>query len=136
MLQIEAESKCEIWIKGIEFPVYLIKQVFTNKNGSTGILFLVTDDASLTPTEIADTYHKRWKIEEYHKSLKSNLCLEKSPTQTVKTQSNHVFLCIYAFVKLEILKIKTKMNHFALKTKIYLRGLQKSMTTLKFCYAA
>lgn len=31
------------------------------------------------------------KVEEYHKSLKSNASLAKSPTKTIRTQSNHCF---------------------------------------------
>jgi len=30
--------------------------------------------------------------EEFHKSLKSNASLSKSPTKTIKTQANHVFM--------------------------------------------
>jgi len=52
------------------------------------------------------------------KSLKHNANLAKSPTRTVKTQSNHIVLSILAFFKLETLKIKHHLNHFALKAKL------------------
>jgi len=39
-------------------------------------------------------YKKRWKVEVFHKSLKSNASLAKSPTRTLRTQSNHVFMAI------------------------------------------
>jgi hypothetical protein len=38
----------------------------------------------------------------------------------VRTQGNHCFAAIYAFVKLEKLRIKTGLNHFAIKGKIYI----------------
>jgi hypothetical protein len=38
----------------------------------------------------------------------------------VTTQSNHLFASLVAYVKLEKLKFTHKLNHFALKAKIYL----------------
>ncbi len=59
-------------------------------------------------------------MEEYHKPLKSNASLAKSPIKTIRTQSNHCFASIYAFVRLERMKVATKKNHFALRSRIYL----------------
>ena len=71
-------------------------------------------------------------MEEYHKSLKSNASLEKSPnTKKVRTQANHVFSSIYAFFKLERLKLGTKMNHFAIRSSIYLKALRASYEELQ-----
>ena len=53
-------------------------------------------------------YQRRWKIEEYHKSLKNNVGIGKSPTKIARTQSCHVFASVYA--KLESLKIRTNLN--------------------------
>jgi len=78
-----------------------------------------------------DVYQRRWPIEEYHKSLKSNTALAKSPTKTVRTQQNHFFASIYAYFKLEMLKIKTKLNHFALKAQLYMQALKASMNELR-----
>ena len=33
--------------------------------------------------ELDTIYQRRWKVEEYHKSLKSNASLAKSPTKTI-----------------------------------------------------
>ena len=71
-------------------------------------------------------YQKRWRIEEYHKSIKQNSALAKSPTKTVRTQSNHVFASIVAYVKLEKLKLKTNLNHFALRYKLIVKANQKA----------
>ena len=73
-------------------------------------------------------------MEEYHKSLKQNASVAKSPTRTVKTQSNHLFASILAYIKLEKLRFANKLNHFALKTKIYQQALKaafKELTLLK-----
>ena len=70
-------------------------------------------------------------MEEYHKSLKQNVSLERSPTQTTTTQTNHFFAALCGYIKLERLKIKTKQNHFALKSKLYLKALLSAFQTLR-----
>jgi hypothetical protein len=70
-------------------------------------------------------------IECYHKSLKQNVSLEKSPTQTETTQTKHFFAALCGFSKLERLKVQTKRNHFALKAKLYLNALHSAFSTLR-----
>ncbi len=123
-INIEADTERIVYLKDLDFAVKLTKKVFKNKDETEGILYLISSDMSLTSEEIGKIYQKRWKIEEYHKSLKNNSSLKKSPTKTERTQSNHFFASIYAEFKLEILKMKTKLNHFALKQKIYISALQ------------
>jgi hypothetical protein len=119
-----------IWIKGVDIPLILAIQHFENEDGSSGILYLVSNDTTLNFENMNNLYHKRWKIEEYHKSMKQNASLEKSPTKIVKTQSNHIFASIYAYVKLELLRVKTSLNHFALKSKIYIKALKSAMNEI------
>ena len=119
----EANLGVEVWLPRVIFPVLLCKQVFTNKDGSQGILYLVSSDRKLGASDIQAIYQKRWKVEEYPKSIKSNASFAKSPTKTVRTQSNHLFSCLWAYVKLESLRIQTKMNHFAIKGKLYRAAL-------------
>jgi hypothetical protein len=136
-VDIEPNAVREIYLEGVEFPLLLAKQVFINEDGSNGILYLVTSDRTLDNTQITTIYKKRWKVEEYHKSLKQNTGLEKSPTKTRLTQSNHFFACLYAFVKLETLKSASNLNHFALRTKIYLGAINqafKELQNLKILY--
>ena len=57
-------------------------------------------------------------MEVFHKNLKSNAALAKSPTQTLRTQSSHIFMSIYAAFKLECLSVKTKLNPMALRAKL------------------
>jgi hypothetical protein len=70
-------------------------------------------------------------VEEYHKSLKQNALLAKSPTRTVTTQRNHVFASLLAYVKLEKLKFAHKLNHFALKAKIDWAASKAAWSELK-----
>lgn len=132
-VQLESGKVYQVWLKGLDqFPVSLVKQVFANKDGSTGVLYLVCSELDQESEEIETLYAKRWPIEPQYKSIKDNLGLAKSPTQTKRTQNNHIFACFYAYTKLEQLRMKTKLNHFALKAKLYLKALQASMSELQF----
>jgi hypothetical protein len=91
----------------------------------------VTNDETPDAEQMTDLYQKRWKVEEYHKSLKQNASLAKSLTRTTTTQRNHFFASVCAFVKLETLRLKTKLNHFALKSKLYVSALQSAYEELQ-----
>jgi hypothetical protein len=135
-LSLEENTTVPIWLEGIPFEMLLLKQVFTNADGSIGVLYLVTSDTSLSAQGIKDIYHKRWKVEEYHKSIKSNASFAKSPTKRVMTQSNHFFASICAYVKLAILSSTHKMNHFAVKAKLYQSALASAYQQLQELTAA
>lgn len=130
-LDIADNTPVKVWLKGLEIPILLIKQVFTNKDGSTGTRFLVSNDLTLSNTQFENTYKRRWSVEEYHKSLKQNTAIDKSQNRIVTTQSNHIFCSIVAYVKLEKMKLKTKLNHFAMKTKIQIKAIQQAMKQLR-----
>jgi hypothetical protein len=130
-LELEPLKPVTVYLEGVEFPILLVKQVFTNEDGSTGVLYLVTSDTTLDGNGITTIYQKRWNVEPYHKSLKQNASLEKSPTQTVATQTNHFFAALCGYIKLELLKGDTKLNHFALKSKLYLRAIQSAYAALR-----
>ena len=105
-------------------------------NGSTGTLYLVANDLSIDADRIYKVYQKRWRIEEFHKSIKQNASLSKSPTKTIGTQCNHLFAAMISFCKLELLKIKTSMNHFAIRQKLLLKANQIMFNELQVLKAA
>ncbi len=116
----------KVWLKGINFPLLFTRQVF--KNGDdTAYLYLISSDLSLSFEQVTAIYKKRWTVEQYHKEVKQITSFGKSPTKTVKTQSNHFYLSIMAYSKVEILKIRTKSNAFALKDRIYYNALKNAM---------
>lgn len=127
----QANTPVEIYLESVDFPLLLVKQVFANEDGSTGIQYLVSSDTTLTFDQMTTLYRKRWNVEPYHKSLKQNASLEKSPTQTVTTQTNHLFASLCAYIKLEWLRKATKLNHFALKTKLYIAALHSAFDSLR-----
>ena len=128
---MEANAPRTVYLEGVDFPLVLVKQVFTNEDGSVGSRYLVCSATTLSFDDMTTTYHKRWGVECYHKSLKQNVSLAKSPTQTVTTQTNHFFAALCGFIKLERLKMKTQLNHFTLKSKLYLNALHSAFATLR-----
>ena len=58
----------------------------------------VCNGLNATKETLETIYQKRWKVEVFHKSVKSNTSMAKSPA---RTQSNHIFMSLYATARLE-----------------------------------
>lgn len=130
-LNIQALEAIPVWLKGVDFSTKLTKQVFTNKDGSHGELYIVTNDLSLNGPLICTIYQDRWGVEVFHKSLKQNVGLEKSPTKLETSQSNHVFATMIAWIKLEMLSKRQQTNHFDFKSQLYLRAVKTALNSLQ-----
>lgn len=131
--QLETQTTLPVWLESCTHMSYLTKQVFTNKDGTSVTMYIITNDQNLTKDQIHTIYQRRWKVEEFHKSLKSNLSLEKSPTKHKTSQSNHIFYSITAFFKLELLTKTTATkhkNHFQLKASLYVKALKTALDEL------
>lgn len=106
-----------VYFEKLDFPVLVSCQVF--KNGDdTATLYLASNDLSLSFDQITTIYKKRWKVEEYHKSIKSNTSFAKSPTRRTTTQKSHFVASIVAFNRFELLKLRNGKNHFATRNYI------------------
>lgn len=125
----EVELRCDtptpFFINNVNHKIYIMKKTFTNGDGTTGVLFLVTNDGQLSGTDLYSIYHKRWRIEVFHKSVKNNTSLAKSPASSKRAQQNHIFCSYYAYLKLERIKIKEGKNHFKIKKDIQILMLKK-----------
>ena len=130
-LELPEDTTLTIYLEGVPFPLQLVRQVFTNEDSSTGVRYLVTSDLTLNADQIITIYQKRWKVEEYHRSLKQNAAVAKSPTRTETTQTNHFVAALWSFVKIELLKVRTKKNHYQLKSQLYLSALQQAFHELQ-----
>lgn len=130
-LKLEPGDCKKVYLKETPYPVTLVKEEYVNKDMSTASLYLVCSDERATYQQIITLYQKRWKVEEYHKSLKNNASLAGSPTKTVKTQSNHVFMSLIAYCKLELLKVKNGLSHFAFKAQLYTKAMALAINELR-----
>ena len=129
-LTLDEGALVTLYLEGVHSPLVVSRHVFKNEDGCQGSLFLASSDLELSAPAMLTIYHKRWKVEEYHKSLKHNAALAKSPTKLPHTQQNHIFAALVAFCKLEAYRTQTHLNHFALKAKLYHAALQSAFEQL------
>jgi len=99
-LELE-ERTMSVYFKQYDKAVLISKQVFKNGDGSTGTLYLATSDLNLEYSDLTTIYQKRWKVEEFFRSIKTNAAFAKAPTKTVITQQAHFTASMIAFCKLE-----------------------------------
>lgn len=120
-----------VYVEQLEFPILIAKQVFKDGDGVAGMLYLTSNNLNLSYEQVTTIYQKRWKAEEYHKSIKSNTSFPKSPTRTVITQQSHFIASILAYVKMERLKVRNSKNHFALKSLMLINATKAAWLTLQ-----
>jgi hypothetical protein len=60
-LNLEAMQPVTVYLESVPFALLLMKRVFTNDDGTTGILYLVTSETTVSGEGIAAIYQKRWK---------------------------------------------------------------------------
>ena len=81
------------WVKGMDVPIILHRQIFKNKDGSEGILYLISNDIEQDKESMETIYQKRWKVEVFHKNIKSNTGLAKSPAKkSQNTEQSHFYV--------------------------------------------
>ena len=62
--------------------------------------------------------------------------MAKSPARRLVSQANHVLASLVAVFKMEQLKMRTKLNHFALKSRLYLNAVRAAYDELQILRAA
>jgi hypothetical protein len=129
-LTLEEHATTRVYLTEVDFAVLLSKVVFTNGDGTRGVLYLATSDLTLSYEQMTTIYKKRWNVEQYHQSLKGNASIAKSPAKRVQTQKAHILAALYAFMKLERISAKLSRNHHELKSTIYFFGLQAALQKL------
>jgi len=129
-LELE-ERTMSVYFKQYDNPILICKQVFKNGGGSTGTLYLASSDLNLTYNNITTIYQKRWKVEEFFRSIKNNAAFAKAPTKTIKTQKAHFVASMIAFCKLERLKVRNNKNHYAMKNQIWLSATKQAWRQLE-----
>ena len=98
-LALEPNRTLPVYLKGAKFLVALCKQVFINKDNSKGILYLISGDIHLSYDQMTTICQKQWNIETFHKPVKSNSALLKSPARIIRTQSNYFPAPFYSMGK-------------------------------------
>lgn len=123
------ECALPVYFEQLDFPVLLTKQVFKDGDGVAGTLYLACSDLNLSYERVTTIYKKRWKVEQYHKSIKSNISFAKSPVKKAKNQQAHCTASILAFIKMERLKLRNNKNHFALRQIMKISATKAALKT-------
>lgn len=119
---LEPDRVYRVRLKGIDFPVTLVKKVFKNGgNGPAGECYLISNDISLTAEALYRCYQRRWRVEEYHRALKQYASLGTSPSWAVRSQSNHVAASLIAYNSLVLLGISTHKSIHKIRYEIVLK---------------
>jgi hypothetical protein len=121
----------KLYLKGLGFPVLVVKKTFKNGGKSSGTLYLACSDLELDYEDIFNLYKRRWKIEEYHKSLKSNCSLAKCQASNHTAQRSHFYCTALAYLLLEKTKAKEDKNHFALKKELTILQVKYGLKAIK-----
>ena len=58
-LDLEDGQSIKVWVKGIDFALQLIKKVFINEDGSTGVLYIISNDLKHDADYLYMIYQKR-----------------------------------------------------------------------------
>jgi hypothetical protein len=95
-LELTDKQAVQGWMKGFPQEVLFVRLAFTNKDGSTGLLNLVCNGLTCNGGQVATIHQKRWKVEGFHKSLKSNAGMAKSPTHSNRTKQPHFYVHLYS----------------------------------------
>jgi putative transposase len=91
-----------VWLRG-----YGEIKVFKSVSKKGGVAYYGTSKLNLTKSGVKRIYSKRWQIEEYHRGLKQQCGVAKCQARTERSQRNHIFCSIQAFLALEVHRLKT-----------------------------
>ena len=56
------EQPLRVWLRSVQPAVLVSPQVFTNRDGSQGVLYLVSSDTRLNQVQLTTIYQKQWKV--------------------------------------------------------------------------
>ena len=63
-LVFPATQPRRVFLRAVQQAVLVTRQVFTNQDGSQGMLYLVSSDTDLGQAQLTTIYQRRWKVEE------------------------------------------------------------------------
>lgn len=107
------------YLKGLDFPVLVVREVFKNGDDAKGgTLYLACSDLEIKGSDILGLYQRRWKIEEYHRSLKQNCCVAGAQVYHPEAHRGHIHLAAMAFIRLERARSRSGDNHYELRREI------------------
>ena len=116
------------WLRGLDFPVLLLRQAFKTEMAAPGrCIWLAALDG--------EGRHQSDLPEKVESGDVRSRATPRWPSRRLRTQSNHCFT-IYSACRLEWISVTHRMNHFALRTQIYLKAVRLAFNELQLLKAA
>lgn len=107
-------------------------KVFKKVSKDRDVEYYATNDINLSKSDVERIYSRRWKIEEYHQGLKQQCGISKCQARKARTQRNHIWCSIHAFIALEIHRIKTGITWQEAKLSIARDAIQQYLLAPRF----
>lgn len=95
----------QVHLKGYGFIT-----VFKTVSPQRGVEYYGTNDLNLSWPDVERIYVRRWKIEEYHRGLKQQAGVSRCQARTARSQRNHIWCAIHAFLTLELHRTETNVS--------------------------
>lgn len=104
---------------------YGLIKVFKSAANDSRVEYYGTSNTNLTAADVERIYGNRWQIEEYHRGLKQQCGIAKCQARTNRSQRNHIWASIHAFVILELNRKATGMSWQEAKRSIVRHAVQQ-----------
>lgn len=95
---------------GVHLKAYGFIKVFKEVSPQGDIEYRGTNDLNLSKSDVEGIYGKRWKIEEYHRGLKQETGIASCQARKERSQRNHIWCSIHAFLILELYRMETTID--------------------------
>lgn len=117
------EEGVRVWLK--DYGVVKVFKLVRHQR----IDYLVTNDVTISSSDVEEVYARRWEVELYHRGLKQVTGVAKCQAQSGRVQRNHIVCSIRVFLSLEKEVFKRGLSWYELPKQIiegaittYLRG--------------
>lgn len=107
-------------------------KVFKKVSKERGFEYFATNDITLSRSDVERIYSRRWKIEEYHQGLKQQCGVAKCQSRKARSQRNHIWCSIAAFLALEMHRIKTGITWKEAKLSIVRDAIYQYLLAPRF----
>lgn len=103
----------------VHLKAYGFIKVFKTFSQAKGeVEYIATNNLDSISSDVISVAARRWKIEEYHRGLKQTTGIERCQARDPRSQRTHIFCAIYAFVALEVKRIRNGISWYASKKEI------------------
>jgi len=130
-LEMPENIPVKVWLKDLDFSVLLIKQVFINKDRSTGTRFLVSNDFTLFGDQFTTIYKNGGALRNI-----ISISGRTPPLAVLRPVLSRLSAtaCLLLFLLLSNWKksnCQRTLNHFVIKAKLYMAATKIAFSELK-----